>query len=232
MSVGETKVIAIPPDEGYGDMNTSMLFVMPLLMLAPVYDVTNYTIFNSVYYEVPKAGMLVQDPLYGWDILVVDADSKSDMVILMNNGLPDSECYDIDYAWPADLMAIERGQPPAGGYRKWRYIEGKTYYIPGEVCDSIAPVKLDWFWLEGDQPRPFQELLGQFQACKQGGANYLLNVGPMGDGTIPPEAMAVLKRVGAWYGAVRESLEEVVRRAIDYTRAVLAFAPVPAAQPK
>ena len=31
---------------------------------------------------------------------------------------------------------------------------------------------------------------------------------------------------------VRESLEEVVRRAIDYTRAVRAFAPVPAAQPK
>ena len=40
-------------------------------------------------------------------------------------------------------------------------------------------------------------------------ANYLLNVGPMGDGTIPPEATAILKRIGAWYGAVRESLEDV-----------------------
>ena len=110
---------------------------------------------------------------------------QPDMVILMNNGLPDSEYYDIDYAWPADLMAIERGQPPEGGYRKWRYIEGRNYYVPGEVCDSIAPVKLDWFWLEGDRPRPFQELLGQFKACKQGGANYLLNVPPDKHGRIP-----------------------------------------------
>lgn len=40
-------------------------------------------------------------------------------------------------------------------------------------------------------------------------ANYLLNVGPMADGTIPPEATAILRRIGAWYGAVRESLEGV-----------------------
>jgi alpha-L-fucosidase len=38
-------------------------------------------------------------------------------------------------------------------------------------------------------------------------ANYLLNVGPKGDGTIPPQSAAILRRIGKWYHAVQESLE-------------------------
>ena len=41
-------------------------------------------------------------------------------------------------------------------------------------------------------------------------ANYLLNVGPHGDGTIPPESAAILERIGKWYQAVKESLEGTV----------------------
>ncbi len=41
-------------------------------------------------------------------------------------------------------------------------------------------------------------------------ANYLLNVGPKGDGTIPAESTAILKRIGRWYHAVKESPEGVV----------------------
>jgi peptidylprolyl isomerase len=120
MSVGETKVITVPPDEGYGDMNASLLFTMPLLVLAPVYETTNYTIFYSIYGEVPRAGMLVQDPLYGWDILVVDANSKSDTVLLMNKpmvgqkfavyGEPDSTP---PTGWYAEVVSVDSAA--AGG---------------------------------------------------------------------------------------------------------------------
>ena len=37
------------------------------------------------------------------------------------------------------------------------------------------------------------------------GANYLLNVGPMADGSIPPEAVVILETIGAWYNRVQES---------------------------
>jgi len=40
-------------------------------------------------------------------------------------------------------------------------------------------------------------------------ANYLLNVGPTGAGEFPPEAVGILKRIGKWYQAVKESLENV-----------------------
>lgn len=108
MSVGETKVITVPPDEGYGDMNASLLFTMPLLVLAPVYETTNYTTFYSTYSEVPKAGMVVQDPLYGWDILVVDANSKSDTVLLMNKPMEVGQKFAV-YGEPDSA-------PPTGWY--------------------------------------------------------------------------------------------------------------------
>lgn len=120
---------------------------------------------------------------------------QPEMYILMNNGLPDSEHYDVDYAWPADLMSMECGAPPADGYKKWRTIEGQRYYLPGEVCDSIAPIKQDWFHLPGDEPRPIQDLLKQFRACREGGANYLLNVPPDKHGLIPDNFIAALAQI-------------------------------------
>ena len=39
------------------------------------------------------------------------------------------------------------------------------------------------------------------------GANYLLNVGPRADGSIPPQARDILHRLGGWYKKVREALE-------------------------
>jgi len=37
-----------------------------------------------------------------------------------------------------------------------------------------------------------------------------LNVGPTGEGIIPPEAVGILERIGRWYNMVRESFEDVV----------------------
>ena len=38
------------------------------------------------------------------------------------------------------------------------------------------------------------------------GGTYLLNVGPMADGSLPPDAMASIRTVGQWYGKVKEAL--------------------------
>jgi len=38
------------------------------------------------------------------------------------------------------------------------------------------------------------------------GGNYLLNIGPMGDGTVPPPTVAVLEQVGAWTQKNGESI--------------------------
>ncbi|MFH1743330.1 MAG: alpha-L-fucosidase [bacterium] len=112
--------------------------------------------------------------------------------IMMNSGIADGSTYNVAYAWPSDLIAIERRVPPGTGHAKWRNIEGKEYYIPGEVCD---PIGKNWFFVPGDEPRPDEELLEQFQTCRERGVNLLLNVPPDKHGLIPDMHIQALNRL-------------------------------------
>ena len=87
---------------------------------------------------------------------------------------------------------MERTLPPDSGHRKWRTIEGKEYYVPGEVCDTIAK---QWFFEAGDRPRPDEELLKLLTGCRGRGANLLLNVPPDKHGLIRPRELAALARL-------------------------------------
>jgi len=120
------------------------------------------------------------------------ADLQPETVIMMNSGISSGEEYPVDYAWPSDLIAIERRLPPEAGHAKWRTIEGKEYYMPGEVCD---PIGKHWFYVEGDLPREDNELAAQFEACRARGVNFLLDVGPDQHGLIPGYAVQGLNRL-------------------------------------
>jgi alpha-L-fucosidase len=117
---------------------------------------------------------------------------QPDIVIMMNSGISDGVNYNAAYAWPSDLIAIERRLPPESGHEKWRTIEGKEYYMPGEVCDPIGKW---WFHATGDTPRSDQELLSQLRACRERGANLLLNVPPDRRGVIPDYHVEALMRL-------------------------------------
>jgi alpha-L-fucosidase len=93
--------------------------------------------------------------------------------------------------WPSDLISFERTLPPAG-FLKWRRIDGKSYYVPGEVCD---PIGNEWFWASGDAPRSDESLLQQFNACRTAGVNLLLNVPADKHGLIPKESVEALLRL-------------------------------------
>ena len=118
-------------------------------------------------------------------------------VIMMNSGISTGEDYPVAYAWPADIIAIERRMPPERGHQRWRTVEGKEYYLPGEVCDPIAK---NWFWVEGDVLRPDEELANQLRASRQRGVNLLLDVPPDRHGVIPRETVAALMRLRANVG--------------------------------
>lgn len=76
---------------------------------------------------------------------------------------------------------------------------------PTEACQSVGAES--WGYREGEDYYTDRHLIRSIDRYLARDANYLLNVGPMADGTIPPEAAAILGRVGAWYGKVKESLE-------------------------
>jgi len=107
---------------------------------------------------------------------------QPETIIMMNSGIGDGADYNVDYAWPSDLIAIERSLPPASGHVKWRKIAEKNYYMPGEVCD---PIGKDWFYTVGDKPRSIKELTTQYLNIRERKANFLLDVPPNKHGMIP-----------------------------------------------
>ena len=118
---------------------------------------------------------------------------QPDIVVVMNNGTGDGSKLKIDYTWPTDVVTLERYVPNSHTkHVKWREVEGATYYLPGEVCD---PIGKEWFYVEGDVPRPDAELLGMYLLTRSRGANLLLNVPPDKDGVIPDMYVQALMRL-------------------------------------
>ncbi len=117
---------------------------------------------------------------------------QDDIIIMMNSGIGDGTNYNVAYAWPADLIAIERDRPPEPKHNPWREIEGARYYMPAEHCD---PIGKEWFHVPGDLPRSDDELLVQFNQCRDRGVNFLLNVPPNVHGLIPQEYVEALMRL-------------------------------------
>lgn len=121
------------------------------------------------------------------------AELQPDTVMMANSGVGDGSEYNISYAWPSDLIAIERFLPNSHtGHMPWREIEKKRYYMPGEVCD---PLGREWFFVDGDTPRSDPELLGMYLTARARGTNLLLDVPPDRHGLIPATSIAALMRL-------------------------------------
>jgi alpha-L-fucosidase len=119
-------------------------------------------------------------------------------IIMMNSGFGDGSELKYNYAWPTDLMAIERWLPSSNhGYNPWFTLsetlgEPKDYYIPGEVCD---PIGYEWFYKDDDTIRSDKELLGMRLICKTRKVNLLLDVPPDRRGVIPQKSVDGLMRL-------------------------------------
>jgi alpha-L-fucosidase len=152
---------------------------------------TNYGKVVEVWIDIP----VVLPRFYRQELYNQISNLQPGAVIMMNNGISDGSHYPIDKAWPADIIAIERFLPNSHtGHVKWREIEGKKYYMPGEVCD---PIGREWFFTEEDQPRSDEELLGMYLVSISRGTNLLLDVGPDKHGLIPQKYVGALQRLRA-----------------------------------
>jgi len=150
---------------------------------------TQYGNVGEVWIDIP----CVLSRFYRQELYGQIAKLQPQAVIMMNNGISDGSNYPIAKAWPVDIIAIERFLPKSHtGHVKWREIEGKNYYMPGEVCD---PIGREWFFTEDDVPRSDEELLGMSLVSISRGTNLLLDVGPDKHGLIPEKYIAALQRL-------------------------------------
>lgn len=85
--------------------------------------------------------------------------------------------------------------------------ESIIFYRPTEACESVD--SLSWGYKKDAEYFSDKYLINSIDRYLSGNANYLLNVGPTAEGLIPEEPAAILKRIGKWYGSVKESYEKV-----------------------
>lgn len=150
---------------------------------------TQYGKIGEVWIDIP--GVLPRG--YRHTLYNEIATVQPDAVIMMNHGVGDGSNFKVHYAWPSDLIAIERFLPnSAGGHNGWREIEGQHYYMPGEVCD---PIGTNWFYADDDTPRSDEELLGMYLVSRARNTNLLLNIGPDKHGLLPARYVDALMRL-------------------------------------
>ncbi len=76
-----------------------------------------------------------------------------------------------------------------------------------EACQSVGSES--WGYRVDEDYYTDRHLIRSIDRYLARDANYLLNVGPKSDGTIPETAQLILKRIGKWYRAVEEAVKDV-----------------------
>jgi alpha-L-fucosidase len=104
---------------------------------------------------------------------------QPDCLVTCNNGFTDGSVLSF---FPADITNGERTLPPVTGHDPVMVIDGKTYHIPMEVCQTINQ---NWFWIRGDEAKSVRSLYYWYDQSVNRGANLLLDVPPDLSGSIP-----------------------------------------------
>ncbi|MEM2905098.1 MAG: alpha-L-fucosidase [Candidatus Bathyarchaeia archaeon] len=78
---------------------------------------------------------------------------------------------------------------------------------PGRAWESCMTMNDNWGYSAGDHNwKTARQLIYNLVRCAAGGGNYLLNVGPKPDGTIPRPSLTRLREIGAWMKVNSESI--------------------------
>lgn len=76
-----------------------------------------------------------------------------------------------------------------------------------EACQSVG--MQSWGYREQEDYFSSRFLTESADRILSRGGNYLLNIGPCPDGTLPEEGKAILSRLGSWYRHTREAFDGV-----------------------
>ena len=97
-----------------------------------------------------------------------------------------------------DSVTFERGRPGEIN------MEGAPKYVASEMCQVFAN---HWGYAKRDfNFKSLAEIIGDYCVCRRFGANFLLNVGPMGNGLLRPLEKAMLLTLGEWADIHKEAL--------------------------
>jgi alpha-L-fucosidase len=131
---------------------------------------TNYGKIDVLWYDVD------------WPLTAEQWESKKmnemvfklqpDIIVNNRNGLPG------DFSTPEQTIRAERG---------------------GRAWESCMTMNNSWGYTPADDDwKNSKSIVRNLVTCARGGGNYLLNIGPKPDGSVPEQSVSVLTEVGHW----------------------------------
>ncbi len=81
--------------------------------------------------------------------------------------------------------------------------QSRAFERPTEACQSVGVES--WGYRKDEDYFTPKYLIQAIDNIMAKGGNYLLNVGPKADGTMPEEGKNILRPIGEWYHKIRES---------------------------
>lgn len=114
--------------------------------------------------------------------------------IIINNRLEDLKNKDtVNPLWGMDFQTPEQKIPPTG--------------IPGKDWETCQTINGTWEYTHFDRNwKSPTELIHQLIDTVSKGGNYLLNIGPKPDGTVPQSTVDILHAIGGWMKVNGESI--------------------------
>jgi alpha-L-fucosidase len=129
---------------------------------------TNYGKIDILWYDVDQP--LTQEQWRADEMNRMVFSLQPNIIVNNRNGLPG------DFSTPEHKIQADN--------RAW------------ETCDTM---NLGWGYQKNDTEwKSAKRIVNDLTTCAQQGGNYLLNIGPMPDGSVPEESVRVLTEVGAW----------------------------------
>jgi alpha-L-fucosidase len=117
--------------------------------------------------------------------------------------------YNLIHELQPEAVVNNRSQIPADFDIGERIISNRTHARLTENCESVGARA--WGFTEGEVYHSPEFILNGMINSLVSGCNYLLNVGPKPDGTIPAPAQQRLKAVGNWLELNRKAVWNVER---------------------
>jgi len=144
---------------------------------------TNYGKVDILWYDGLWYGGLWPQSREGWESARMNRmvrELQPEVIINNRSGLPE------DFSTPEQHVSAE-----ASDYG-W---------------ESCMTMNQHWGYHEADdQWKTPRDILGHLITCARDGGNYLLNIGPKADGSVPEESVRILNEIGEWMDKYGETI--------------------------
>jgi len=160
---------------------------------------SNYGKVDVIWWDYSKKGN--EGPFWRADALMADA-HRLQPGIISNNRL-----YHIPHIEKDDSVGRLRSWKPEQGDFTTPEQTIPSTGIPGVDWEVCMTMNTTWGFSAHDHAwKPAQTLIQNLVDIVSKGGNYLLNIGPLGDGSIPQESVERMQAVGAWMSLNKESI--------------------------